>query len=142
MNQQPDTSTLKGKIAVMQAALKYGRFQIRTDDNDLWHNNCAPICRYFFDFQKMQYRIHPDDLNPPQPKKWRAWIRGENPPVGSLLRSIFEPKVTLLVITSMPDGFYTILDAQVKWSDLKTAFSDVEISYDGGNTWQPCGVLE
>jgi len=139
MNTQPDTSTLEGKIAVMQAALEGKRIQYRQYNSD-WSSTAAKgAC---WSWHNTNYRIHPDDLNPPPAKKWRAWRYGENPPVGSLLRSSIEPRITLLVVTSMVDGFYTILDGQVRWSDLKTAFSDREISYDGGKTWQSCGIYE
>jgi len=66
MNTQPDTKTIEGKIAVMQAAKEGKRIQCDDKlDGGIWHAVGKPSWNWF----NTEYRIHPDDLNPPDPYK-------------------------------------------------------------------------
>jgi hypothetical protein len=65
MNQQPDTSTTQGKIAVMTAAEEGKRIQWSTRRTH-WID-CVSHDTPSWSWNELTYRIHPDDLNPPDP---------------------------------------------------------------------------
>jgi hypothetical protein len=65
MNQQPDTSTTQGKIAVMTAAEEGKRIQWSVSCTH-W-NDCTSPDTPSWSWGELTYRIHPDDLNPPDP---------------------------------------------------------------------------
>lgn len=69
MNQQPDTKTKQGRIAVMQAELDGKRIQCACDSRDSWEMVVNPSWNWL----ALNYRIHPDDLNPPR-KPREVWI--------------------------------------------------------------------
>jgi len=63
MNQQPDTSTTQGKIAAMTAFEQGKRIQFRFIIDPEWEDIAYP----YWHWGSCDYRIHPDDLNPPDP---------------------------------------------------------------------------
>lgn len=76
MNQQPDTKTLAGKIAVMQAHADGKRIQGMMrgpDDSSGWRGGVIPS----WNWDECDYRIHPDDLNPRKPATYRQWTPEE-----------------------------------------------------------------
>ncbi len=150
MNTQPDTSTLEGKIAVMQAAkggkkivplctrsscrTKGGK-KMQFQDGSCWITCDAtgPV----WNWQATNYRIHPDDLNP---KKLRAW-RPEEIPTGAVLRRTLTHEDQFIILWRAPDGKLSLSGhGGSEWNsiDLMAVF-EYQV---GPGTWLPCGVLE
>lgn len=135
MNNQPDTTTTEGKIEVMQAFAAGKRVQFEDRDSQ-WQNLSIPG----WDWQSWNYRIHPDDLNPPKLRPWRP----EEVPVGALIRSGRLPNGRAIItyvdgnqiVDSTPNGI-----GRNQYS-TGLALRKFEHSIDGGKTWLPCGVRE
>jgi hypothetical protein len=135
VNQQPDTTTLKGKIAVMQAAEDGKRVQYSWGHRgDNWVD-CASSTSPAWAWEVSTYRIHPDDLNPPKLRPWRQ----EEVPVGAQIRYKNNSLAHRhLIVSSSPCG---LAGHDTNW-DYGLLFSAMEHSTDNGKTWHPCGVLE
>ena len=136
MKEQPDTSTLQGKIAVMQAYADGKRIEWNWKSDR--HNNYAITTKPLWNWDEVNYRIHPHDLNPKPEKKWRPW-KPEEVPVGAIARPLADTTSCYLIgavnIGGIGLGF---LNAE----SSEFVFTNYEHSLDGGKTWNKCGVLE
>jgi len=133
MNPQPDTNTLEGKIAVMQA-FKDGKrveWDYCTRYPHDWKEASAPS----WNWNNYIFRIHPEDLNPP---KLRPWKFGEVMPC-IVVKCKGDDSIHIL------SAFYkdnSIRIGECRHSDLNELLLCYEHSTDGGKTWLPCGVKE
>ena len=117
-NEQPDTSTLEGKIAVMQAA-RTKRIQFsRTSE---WNNITVGYC--VWNWELNNYRIHPEDLNPAQYRPWTfeeviigKTIKSKSNNWFGLILAKYESSV-LIAGHSSTYGFKDLLDYFVIESD-------------------------
>ena len=139
--EQPDTTTLEGKIAVMQAWLDGKRIQFVLWDktNPNWSNIDDPRWAW----HNTNYRIHPDDLNPPP--KYRAWTVKEVP-VGALLRYKYTDKddnsTTVVILGTNKEGAQYVCGLNsIEAFSPDEMFHNREHSLDGGKTWLPCGKM-
>ena len=126
MKPQPDTSTLDGKIAVMEAS-KTKRIQQTqgADWKDLKPNHL------FWDWVNCIYRIHPDDLNPPPEPKWRPW-KPEEVPLGACLKLKAVNDTRRLIVGT---GYSYVCMGGMGSFPLQSIFDNWTLEDDS-----PCGV--
>jgi hypothetical protein len=136
MNTQPDTTTLAGKIAVMQAAAEGKRIEIRVRHGGNWCIDPTPQ----WDWIMFLYRVHPDDLNPPPTPKLRPW-RPEEVPLGALIQCKGGGCWRTMIVGYNQAQTPSVLIPDGRISP-ETLFNFDEHSLDGGRTWLPCGVLD
>lgn len=117
----------------MQAFAEGKRVQFEDRDSQ-WQN----LSRPGWDWGSWNYRIHPDDLNPP---KLREWKTGEVP-VGATLKNIEESQCRWLILNSISGGITTAGGSEGRTIPTKYFLENCLHSIDGGKTWHPCGVKE
>ena len=139
MKEQPDTYTLEGKIAVMQAALDGKRIQ-NTALSGEWADVKQPLT-WNWNVPSCNYRIHPDDLNPPSEKKWRPW-KSEEVPLEAYFKRTFSNICWRACYWELESDSPTVGVNSGSHYTLQDLFNDHQYSLDNGKTWQKCGVLE
>ena len=130
-NKQPDTNTLEGKIAVMEAS-KTKKIQFKRKSrswvvlDDIYEGN-GNLAWNWGDYD---YRIHPEDLNPAQFRPYNF----DEVIVGSILRSK-EHKNWITIITSKFENKVVLGGHSLPFS-LQDLFDKFVIEANN----QPCGI--
>lgn len=125
MSAQPDTNTIAGKVAVMLAYQKGKRVEFSDADHRcVWQQRDNPC----WDWMHNDYRIHPDDLDPP---KFRPWKRGEVI-VGTRLILKGSQNHQCLILEVLDDGLVMVGN---RMSSPESLLEDFTLP-DGS----PCGV--
>lgn len=133
MNTQPDTTTLAGKIAVMQAAAEGKRIEF---SHPVHNNEWRIITEPSWQWGVANYRVHPDDLNPKALRPWRP----EEVPLGAQFRIYGAHGYRSIALAVRPSEHGVRFYDVVVTTEL--LLSDHQHSLDGGRTWLPCGVLD
>lgn len=137
MNPQPDTSTLDGKIAVMEAS-KTRRIELRRrhSPSNAWYL-CDNPKNLAWNWEWYDFRVHPADLNPPPPPSYRPW-KPEEVPVGrALLHKCGDKRCKHLILNTEITGVYYSSGDRGQWSTYESLLEHFTLE-DGS----PCGVRE
>lgn len=125
-----DTSTLDGKIAVMQEAQKVGyMYAVVINSGDNWKSLKSQYA--YWNWEEFKYNF------PTEPKTKLIPFTRDTFPREAWVRFKLDPDYNFRVLSYSSDSFR--VGDTIKPYDR--AINDCELSSDNGKTWQPCGQV-